>query len=61
MGYQTIVFERADGVATVDLSREYESGGGSLSMMMRLARNLLRCAATRPFQNLQRSAKRTPR
>jgi len=26
-----------DGVATVDLSREYESGGGSLSMAMRLA------------------------
>jgi len=26
-----------DGVATVDLSREYGSGGGSLSMMMRLA------------------------
>ncbi len=27
----------ADGVATVDLSREYSSGGGSLSMFMRLA------------------------
>jgi len=26
-----------DGVATVDLSKEYSSGGGSLSMMMRLA------------------------
>jgi Immunoglobulin-like domain of bacterial spore germination/Sporulation and spore germination len=26
-----------DGIATVDLSAEYESGGGSLSMMMRLA------------------------
>ncbi len=26
-----------DGVATVDLSKEYASGGGSLSMMMRLA------------------------
>lgn len=26
----------ADGVATVDLSREYESGGGSLSMFVRL-------------------------
>lgn len=26
-----------DGVATVDLSREYSSGGGSLSMFMRLA------------------------
>jgi germination protein M len=27
----------ASGVATVDLSKEYESGGGSLSMFMRLA------------------------
>ena len=27
----------ADGVATVDLSQEYSSGGGSLSMFMRLA------------------------
>jgi germination protein M len=27
----------ANGVATVDLSKEYESGGGSLSMFMRLA------------------------
>ncbi len=27
----------ADGLATVDLSSEYESGGGSLSMFMRLA------------------------
>ena len=26
-----------DGIATVDLSKEYASGGGSLSMMMRLA------------------------
>jgi spore germination protein GerM len=26
-----------DGIATVDLSKEYESGGGSLSMAMRLA------------------------
>ncbi|MCE5252613.1 MAG: GerMN domain-containing protein [Actinomycetia bacterium] len=26
-----------DGIATVDLSKEYSSGGGSLSMMMRLA------------------------
>jgi spore germination protein GerM len=26
-----------DGIATVDLSQEYSSGGGSLSMMMRLA------------------------
>ena len=27
----------ADGIATVDLSKEYSSGGGSLSMFMRLA------------------------
>lgn len=29
--------EIKDGIATVDLSKEYSSGGGSLSMMMRLA------------------------
>jgi len=29
--------EIEDGVATVDLSKEYSSGGGTLSMMMRLA------------------------
>jgi germination protein M len=29
--------EVEDGIATVDLSKEYSSGGGSLSMMMRLA------------------------
>ncbi len=44
-GFYTAIPERTlflgvsvtDGVATVDLSREYESGGGSLSMGLRLA------------------------
>jgi germination protein M len=35
-GTRLLGFAVADGVATVDLSREYESGGGSLSMFVRL-------------------------
>lgn len=36
--------EVADGFATVDLSREFESGGGSLSMLLRVAQVV--CTAT---------------
>ncbi|HEX9121938.1 MAG TPA: Gmad2 immunoglobulin-like domain-containing protein [Actinomycetota bacterium] len=36
-GSQLLGLTVEDGLATVDLSREFESGGGSLSMMLRLA------------------------
>jgi germination protein M len=36
-GTQLLGLNIADGLATVDLSSEFESGGGSLSMQMRLA------------------------
>ncbi len=36
-GTQLLGLEISDGVATVDLSSEFQSGGGSLSMRMRVA------------------------